>query len=304
MPKSLDDIETSSKNIFLFWEGPYSQQGTLKQIWVCLKSILLHEPDASLHLFSNTLQEKDLPNFTPVRWDYAELGCGTPLEGFLPLTRARWALWSDVFRVVCLWRWGGTYMDVDDIMVRPLPKTTNAMAACFLTEEQQATWLPNRIISGRYAAAKGRLAASCNFRLGADPMTNFEAKNPFLERWMREIPHHSPTAWGQELPSKLFSDAPEWSRHYVEPIPWCDLLYHPYDGGHHPEDQRYSGTRITTQVVLLEAEYLEAWPKLIRAYGFYLVKNHKFACHRNANPTQKLLNWAVQNLWKQFDCPK
>lgn len=301
MPKTIADLNVDSNNVFLIWEGPYPKEARMRQIRICLQSIQENQPEANLHLFSNVLVEADLPEVVPVRWDYPGLVQGTPLMHFRTPKDLSWVIWSEVFRVLCLWRWGGTYIDVDDIMVRQLPRNINLMAACFLTDGQRAKWLPNPTIPGDYATSRGKLVNDCDFRFGADPMTNFEAQNPFLEKWLQGIPNHMPTAWGQVLPTQLMAETPDWVQQCVNPIPWSDLLYHPYDGGHHPHDQRYQGPRISTQDMLTEEDYRENWPKLNSCYDFYLVKNHKFVCQRKTDQKQPLLNWVIQDLWKQYE---
>jgi len=302
MLKAINDIKMDERNIFLLWEGNYPKRDNLIQIQVCLKSIAVNEPEANVYLFSNVLKEGDLPHdgAALVRWSYSELAEQTDLDGTLPNARSDWRVWSDVFRVVCLWRWGGTYFDVDDIMVRPLPERKNVMAACFLTDAQHTSWLPNNSISDTYAASTGNLALPRHFRFGNDPMTNFDAHNSFLQKWLMEIPGTEPSSWGQVLPSQIFSSDPGWARNLINPIPWSDLLYHPYDGGHHPDDQRYPGIMISThQMIGTESQSNDCFGKLLGAYGFYLVKNHDFNQQILASEPQQLLRWVVQGLFRE-----
>jgi len=181
-----------------------------------------------------------------------------------------------------------------------LPRMENLIAACFLTKDQYDRWTPGPVIPGAYAASTGSLAPSIPFRFGNDPLTNFKPRNAFLEKWMGQIPQSAADSWGQTLPTQIFSSDPAWARRHFNPVPWSDLLYHPYDGGHHPEDQRYSGNSISTHVRLKEQDYPGCWKKLLGSHGFYLVKNHDFSLHGRSSDEQELLKWIVQDLWRRI----
>ena len=305
MLATLSSIKPDSKNIFLLWEGEVPSVEVMRQIRVCLKSIHLHEPTANVWLFSNVLHERDLCNRNPrlalVRWNQEALGHFTGLTSRLPVAQERWCLWSDVFRVTTLFCWGGTYFDVDDIMIRPIPRISNVVAACFLTPVQSARWLPYPVIPGRHAAERGMLSDSRVFRFGADPLTNFKVNNEFLRRWMLELPVTEASLRGQVLPSRIFASDPEWARAHTNPVNWTDLLYQPYEGGHHPEDKRYAGNVITADMLTTKREYEERRALLVNAYSFYLVKNHLFRMHLNSASTQPFLSWFVRDLFERLE---
>lgn len=293
------NITPHTDNLFLFWGGPVPSPDRLTQIRVCIRSVQRYAPLARVHLFSNSISLQDIgaSNCRLVRWELSELVGGSPLAGRCPIPDGDWMYWSDLFRVVCLWRWGGSYMDVDDLLVRPLNAPTNAMAACFLTRDQAVRWDPAPTLSGNHAASTGQLPLTTPFRLGNDPMLNFSPWNPFLEAWLDQISHTSVSEWGQVLPTAIFGSDPERWRRHVNAVPWSDLLYHPYDGGHHPGDQRYPGRRLHSDGTIYRSEFLRCWPKLWGAFDFFLLKNHAWQCHRAEQPKQSLLHWAIQQAW-------
>jgi hypothetical protein len=296
------DVTRHPDNIFLLWDGVPARHNILQQIKANLRSIRRHAPDARVYLFSNVLAIRDLAPFTNcqlVRWTYETLGENTPLAGQVPSAGNDWCAWSDVFRLLCLWRWGGTYFDVDDLMIASPPAGHNVIAACFLDHNSGLNWPSSATIPSCFVRSTGVLPRKNGpaFRIGADPLTNFSSKNKFVERWLSQIPETPMTNWGQILPSEIFAAAPEWASKHVATIPWCDLLYHPYDWGHHQQDQRYPGERIYSSQLITRERFLEKWQTLRSTYDFYLIKNHCFECQAADGPIRKLLAWAVQEAW-------
>jgi hypothetical protein len=295
----VDDIAQSDSNIFLLWEDVVPSSTHLLQIRNCVRSIEALEPAKHVYLFSRCLEPIHFPgvDLDIIEWNYDTLGNGTPLEGKIP-TATDWCLWSDVFRMVCLWRWGGTYFDVDDLMVREICAERNVMAACFLSDEtSSSTWAGLPTIDGRFASGPTLLRERHRFRFGSDPLTRFQPRNPFLEQWLLRIPETTPENWGQVLPTLIFAEAPDWSRTHVTPKPWADLLFHPYDGGHHASDQRYPGHRISSRTPVASDQEGELLSRvLLDAYDFYLIKNHQFALGVDPDARPDLVQWMIRNL--------
>lgn len=296
-------ITPNPDNLFFLWDGDSPDRDRLAQINLCLKLASHQLPSAVIYLFSNVIEPDEIAseNIILIRWSVLELCATSPLQGRAPLPANDWSIWSDLFRVICLWRWGGSYFDLDDLLIRPLPFSSNAIAACFLTPEREREWLPAPVIRGNYATSTGRLESSATFRFGADPMLNFCAKHPFLEEWLRRIPTTKREEWGQILPTTLFaSDPVRWKR-TLNAIPWCDLLYHGYDGGHHPGDQRYSGPRLVSDQVVTHGEFERTWITLTGSYAYPLVKNHEWKCQHVRGDQQSRLDWAVQKIWSSIN---
>lgn len=309
----VDAIKRSPSNIFLLWDGPRPTDYQLGQIFVCLRSIKLHEPDRQAYLFSNILEPFELFDTSVylVRWNLSSLSHCTPLANAMPNADSNWTLWSDVFRLLCLWRWGGTYFDVDDILIRPLPGGQNLMAACPLGTTPQETW-PHTVIPIGYCKDKAEIPdeVTSGFRFGNDPMINFDAENTFLFDWIRRIPTTERSNWGQVLPTELFAASPNRLQEDVTPTLWSDLLYHPYDSGHFRHDQRYPGNFIPIWERVNHEQYKQRWNLIKSRYHFPLVKNHAFglqikkSVHVQDSAIQPMFCWAIQELWNELNGSK
>jgi ADP-heptose:LPS heptosyltransferase len=295
----LADVVPQHDNLFLFWDGQPPSPDRMDQIRVCLRSIRRHAPHALVHLFSNVIEPEqiEIPEVRLVRWERDALVAGSPLAGQCPAPDGDWVHWSDLFRVVALWRWGGSYWDLDDILIRPPTALSNVIPACFLTHAKAAGWHPNPTVSGHLAHDLGRLPPETPFRLANDPLLNFAPRNRFLEAWLRAIPSSHMEGWGQSLPTAVFASAPSMWRDHLNPLPWCDLLYHPWEDGHHPDDQRYPGARLLSDKPVNRQIFLKSWATLVSCYPFPLVKNHEWKCQKQNRPARTCLEWAVQQAW-------
>lgn len=293
------DVKPSPENIFLLWGGAPPNRDRLDQINICLRQIERHQPSSKVYLFSNVVRSEDIDCDSTflVRWNIAKLFESSPLSGRCPPPADDWHLWSDLFRVICLWRWGGSYFDVDDLMIRRQRSPTNAMAACFLTIDNEREWGPRPILSGRFAASTGKLRVDTSFRFGADPMLNFCPGHPFLEEWLRRIQSSRREDWGQVLPTSIFASDPSRWKQTINAVPWTDLLYHGYNGGHHTDDRRYAGSLLLSDQLISQEEHESTWPRLTEAYHFSLVKNHNWICQKREGELQSRLHWAVQSIW-------
>ena len=100
-----------------------------------LESIFHHHPAANVTLHSNFLIQEDFRQFTAAGYslrvaplDFAALAAGTPLED--AERQPRWREWeagphwytsfSNLYRLLLLWRHGGVYIDTDVVLTRPL----------------------------------------------------------------------------------------------------------------------------------------------------------------------------------------
>ena len=107
-----------------------------------IESIFYHHPNTTITLHSNYLIQDDVKRFTdagysirvvPLRFE--QLAAGTPLEGVT--NGSRWRAWeagphwytsfSNLYRLLLLWKEGGVYLDTDMIVTRPFDGLDNAM---------------------------------------------------------------------------------------------------------------------------------------------------------------------------------
>eukprot|EP01103_Thecamoeba_quadrilineata_P019306 TRINITY_DN7757_c0_g1_i1.p1 TRINITY_DN7757_c0_g1~~TRINITY_DN7757_c0_g1_i1.p1 ORF type:complete len:317 (+),score=40.63 TRINITY_DN7757_c0_g1_i1:400-1350(+) len=107
-----------------------------------LESVFFHHPDALVRIYSNTLPLDRFTELTSLGFDVAvqryelrELLRGSPLEKWSANKDVR--MWerskhwyshlTDVLRLFLVWKEGGTYLDTDVIIVRPLSDLHNVI---------------------------------------------------------------------------------------------------------------------------------------------------------------------------------
>ena len=276
------------KKIFFVWVGKYPNKNYINQIQNAIKSAKKHNPDHTIFLFSNRLSEKEVDcNIIPIH--YKSLFADSPNQDFkyAPYGECpkgyksiKPALWSDAFRIVMLWKYGGSYIDIDDISIRSLPHNTLNIIPTSAIQGQEENSEYNGGISGKF------VNTNYKWRFGNDPLINFEKGNPFLEEILSRIKDEKPVNWGQILPTKIFKENPhKWIEH-ISLRPWHDILYHPKHDGHTDFDKRYSGEKIKWN----EGATSEKINKLLNNYDFPLVKNHNFCSDKDNSVLATLIN--------------
>jgi hypothetical protein len=267
-------------SIHLIWIGDEPHDLVADQIVRCVASALFHQPATEVVLHTDCFSDVDLPGATLARIDGTTVWSGTPLSGRdrdlgLALSRpADCRLWSDALRVSLLWRFGGTYIDVDDVFVRSIgDELRNCLPAAVVGSDEadnghirfRGEKLP--LIDSNYCRS-----GTGAFRFGNDPLIGFDSGNRFLWHWMKGITCDptNPRRWGQAIPTRLFASRAHQFCDYIEPIPWHDLLYHNYKKGHPPSDKRYAGPHIQCWDVDFDGTKAAA---VFEAYRFLAVKN-------------------------------
>eukprot|EP00049_Salpingoeca_infusionum_P019709 m.362865 g.362865 ORF g.362865 m.362865 type:complete len:624 (-) comp21079_c0_seq1:268-2139(-) len=102
-------------------------------VGVAIGSVLLHYPEAIVLLWSNDVDEEqfrrevvDSPRLRIVRTNELELTKDTPAEAWFRYhkkTSAETVKWSDLMRYVIMYRFGGSYLDADAVMIKPIHNT-------------------------------------------------------------------------------------------------------------------------------------------------------------------------------------
>mmetsp|Transcript_50524 Transcript_50524/g.126592 ORF Transcript_50524/g.126592 Transcript_50524/m.126592 type:complete len:282 (+) Transcript_50524:115-960(+) len=222
-------------NIFVLWCGKRPDTHVSHQLQHLLKGISFFQPQSPVYfiterkILSASLEKKltAFPNVHPVFWSSSFLD-GTPVEGIQP-EEPNWVEFSDVVRVVVLWRWGGTYIDADDLMVGPLIRDLNVLPILEWPGMETISWknatLP--LVDGRHKHNPS-LNPEWNFQAQADPMVNFEPGNPFLWAWMQKMAENrSSRDWGQIIPTEIIRARPKEFARHIHLVPQHYLLIHP-----------------------------------------------------------------------------
>ena len=202
-----------------FWDSPRGNavdntQRDQLRMWAA--SILACHPGAAVRLWTRrsvvppgTL---DVPGLEVLYLEGGaeELFRGTPLESFRPDPGLPKAELSDLIRLALLFRHGGTWIDTDDITVRPQPAAANTLGT-FLwpgAPARASYWgSAFDLAPGALVAPPGRWG-DFSFHVQNDPMTRWDAGHPFLRLWMERAPGTPSRDWGQRLPTDLLREDP------------------------------------------------------------------------------------------------
>ena len=130
---NIDDVKPDPHNIWFYWDGP-CQGERLQQLYDSLISTRYFNPDRPIYLVSNTFEQEAI--FTEhkirvVKWTdtiYRHMPNG---EAWKPLYNAASARdRCDLLRFLFLKGWGGSYIDSDDMAVRPMPPVSRKNIVC------------------------------------------------------------------------------------------------------------------------------------------------------------------------------
>ena len=111
---------------------------------------------------------------------------------------------SDLVRLALLYRFGGTWVDVDDLTVRAVSTEPRNVLGTFLWPGQPRTatyWGSTFALAD--GARIGEAYTDYTFHVQNDPMVRWDAGHPFLCRWMFAAHKVPPCDWGQKLPTDL-----------------------------------------------------------------------------------------------------
>ena len=237
-----DSPIVGEQNIFSMWGGPLSASHK-KQFSLFAASLHGVLPTAKVYIFSEAdayekladlFQPYSYVSVLPLDWqNFLKNTTAIRLAGQLSSKRVQPPQRSDIFRLVALWRWGGSYIDLDDIALRKDTHTELNNMLPYIewpNEEVSSRWgLDIELIPGRWKP-RGSREFDSGFHIQNDPLLNFVAGNKFLESWISWIVEHSqdqPREWGQKVPTEMILSDPERFTGQISLIPQYELLLHP-----------------------------------------------------------------------------
>jgi hypothetical protein len=234
----MEIIPSSINNVFGFWDSnKLIDTIQLNQIIMWAKSILFFHPDSNIYLFTKSSiipKNSIIINRCNIIYltSFNQIFIDTPLEKicdkYFKNNSINKAELSDIIRIALIYKYGGTWVDVDDIIVRPFPKQSNILGT-FLWENKTTAeyW------GSKFNLCKGSLIhsnyASFGFHIQNDPMIRWEQYNPFLLTWMEQIDKYTAKDWGQKLPTNLILYNP-YIINNIKLVPQHLLLLHPAFG--------------------------------------------------------------------------
>jgi len=130
---NIDDVNPDPHNIWFYWDGKCEGE-RLQQLYDSLISTRYFNPDRPIYLVSNTFSQEPIfteHNIRVVKWTdsiYRHMPNG---EAWKPLyNKASARDRCDLLRFLFLKGWGGSYIDSDDMAVRPIPPISRKNIVC------------------------------------------------------------------------------------------------------------------------------------------------------------------------------
>ena len=170
------------KPIWFYWDGPISES-RLQILRDAVYSTRVFNPNHYICVVSNTLNHNDFdPKYYINTQQWSETffeDTPIPIEKVKTYMNAHPREFSDLFRLILLYKFGGTYVDTDDLAIKPLSFLDNIVCRSYdphtsfynkVTDEQ--------CVPGYTREIRGY--DEINMFPRNDCWQNWEAKHPFL----------------------------------------------------------------------------------------------------------------------------
>jgi len=123
-------MQKDANNIIFYWDGGISSQRK-KILDDAIYSARFHNPTRPIYLVSNTITKDQFDPVYNILIDKWDESIYEPLESLANIDEIKQIYKSvhprersDLFRLLLIYKYGGTYVDTDDISVRSLPELT------------------------------------------------------------------------------------------------------------------------------------------------------------------------------------
>jgi pyruvyltransferase len=265
----------------------------LTQIQLWAKSIIFFHKNANIFLYT---KKKVIPegiininNLTIIYMDnFDELFKDTPLVNYkIPNNISKPEL-SDIIRLVLLYKNGGTWLDIDDIVVREFPQEKNILGAfLWKNNKKNASYWGSafNLVDGSLISHKYK---EYGFHIQNDPMVNWEKGNKFLYIWMKNIIKNKSADWGQKIPTEIIRlNKNIINECNITLLPQHHLLLHPAFGSNKqfgypnskgpmfpPYDLRITG-KVNYDDMITKEEFWEVVKQTLEKHDYCCVKNSK-----------------------------
>ena len=219
---------------------------------------------------------------------FEELFSDTPLVDYkIPDNLSKPEL-SDIIRLVLLYKNGGTWLDIDDVVVREFPNNKNIIGT-FLWEnnKKEAHYFGSKfnLVDGSLVSNKYK---DFGFHIQNDPMINWEKGNKFLLEWMDNITKYRSSDWGQKIPTEIIrKNINILKNNNITLLPQHHLLLHPAFGSQAqfgnannkgtmfpPYDLRITG-KVNYDDMITKEEFWEIVKQTLEKHDYCCVKNSK-----------------------------
>lgn len=311
----------SKTNIFGFWTTKHYNTIQIEQIRVWCNTISLLQPksDVWLIVFQTEvllpliLQIRGI-NILVLDGDMSRILVGTPLKFKVQdIRKIPTPQLSDAVRIACLFKWGGSWIDIDDILVRPILQLDNVLAVAeFGKAETSCRYEVCRFSEGNLLSGQLVSPSLVEFQLHVqnDPMINWHPQHPFLWRWMEEISLFPDlhTSWGQKIPTDLVYVNNSWvTDHSVNLLGQHLLLMHPAyaikgkgKGPLFPPHDLRAPNLPAYDDYIDETEFRSIFSLTLKVHSYFAVKNSKLTgiIQKNKGLVNRwFVGWLVEEKW-------
>jgi len=277
---------------FGFWDSnKVIDKIQLTQINLWAKSILFFNKNAIVYLYTKKTIIPDGINIKNLEIVYLNnfeiLLKDTPLDGYKINNSLSKPELSDIIRLALLYKYGGTWLDVDDIVVRQFPEEKNILGTFLWENKKQASYWGStfNLIHGSLVCDKYK---NYGFHIQNDPMINWDKGNKFLFTWMENIQKYKSSDWGQKLPTEIIRiNTSIINDCNVTLLPQHHLLLHPAFGSQAqfgnanrkgpmfpPYDLRITG-KVNYDDMITKGEFWEVVKQTLEKHDYCCVKNSK-----------------------------
>lgn len=281
-------------NFFGLWDSnKVIDNIQLTQIKLWAKSILFFHDKSIIFLYTKKhIIPDNLINIDNLKLIYVdnfeELFLDTPLNGYkIPNNLSKPEL-SDIIRLVLLYKNGGTWLDIDDVVVREFPKEKNILGTfLWKNNKNKASYWGStfNLVDGLLVSDKYK---NFGFHIQNDPMINWEKGNEFLYKWMENIMKNKSADWGQKVPTEIIRKNPSILEQCdITLLPQHHLLLHPAFGNNKqfgnanrkgpmfpPYDLRITG-KVNYDDMITKEEFWEVVKQTLEKHDYCCVKNSK-----------------------------
>ena len=281
-------------NIFFgFWDSnQLISKVQLTQITIWAKSILFFHNKSTIFLYTKKeiIPENSLniDNLKILYYDnFEQLFKDTPLDGYKINNSLSKPELSDIIRLTLLYKNGGTWLDVDDVVVRKFPEEKNILCTFLWENKKQASYWGSsfNLIDATLVCDKYK---NYGFHIQNDPMINWEKGNKFLHTWMENIQKHNSSDWGQKIPTEIIRKNTNIVNDCnITLLPQHHALLHPAFGNNEqfgypnskgpmfpPYDLRITGKVNYDDMITIE-EFWEIVKQTLEKHDYCCVKNSK-----------------------------
>lgn len=171
-------IKQDTKNIFFYWEG-HPAPSRMKMLEDCVYSTRIFNPDRPIYVVSNSIKSFDAKfDIQIVKWD-EKIFEGVYVPCLNKYMEASPREMSDLMRILLLYKFGGSYIDTDDLCINKMSELKNLVCRSYDPHTCHYNNIkPEECIEGKHREIRGY--DHINIFPRNDCWQNFEPRSKFI----------------------------------------------------------------------------------------------------------------------------